>query len=80
MTGVTFASLGAALGIVAVAAQATATELAAAPSLLDNGVTIQAPPAQSTPPRGQQNQSAPQQSEQPASAPRSNCERSRPTS
>jgi len=70
----------AALGIFASAAQAGATELAAAPSLLDNGVNIQAPPAQSTPPRGQQNQSAPQQSEQPASAPRSNCERSRPTS
>ena len=77
MTGVTLA----AFGIVAMAAQAGATELAAAPSLLDNGVTIQSPPAQSTPPRGQQNQSTPQQSEQPAARPRSNCyTRERPTS
>jgi len=76
MTGVAFA----ALGIVAAGQQAGA-QLAAAPSLLDNGMAIQSPPAQSTPPRGQPNQSTPQQSEQPAASPRSNCyTRERPTS
>lgn len=75
MTGVALASLG----IVAAGQQAVA-QFAAAPSLLDNGISIQSPPAQSAPPRSQPNQSTPQQSEQPAAAPRSNCERSRPTS